>query len=140
MANRIKTIQSLLEKDPGDVFLHYSLAMEFCARSMGVPPMSSTARTGVRREAVPASPPQARPGEQTSEQLSKLAQEQFSLCIQLDPNYLPAYVELGKCYRTACHFQKAREVFAAGLQLAAAQGQPHTQDYIRQQIEGLPNA
>jgi len=104
MANRIKTIQSLLEKDPGDVFLHYSLAMEYVSASQ------------------PAQ-----------------AQEHFGVCIQLDPNYLPAYVELGKCYRTAGHFQKAREVFAAGLQLAAAQAQQHTQDYIRQQVEGLPN-
>jgi tetratricopeptide (TPR) repeat protein len=75
---------------------------------------------------------------QTLDQFSKLAQEQFAICIQLDPNYLPAYVELGKCCRSAGQFQKAREIFAAGLTLAASQGQQHTQDYIRQQIEGLP--
>jgi tetratricopeptide (TPR) repeat protein len=67
-----------------------------------------------------------------------LAQEQFSVCIHLDPNYLPAYVELGKCYRWAGQFPKAREIWSAGLKIAANQGQQHTQDYIRQQLEGLP--
>ncbi len=32
MADRISTIQSMLKKSPGDVFLRYSLAMEFFAR------------------------------------------------------------------------------------------------------------
>jgi tetratricopeptide (TPR) repeat protein len=125
MANRVKTIQSLLEKSPDDVFLHYSLAMELYAASLDA-------------EAAPA--PGAKPGDQTPAQLSELAQQHFGICIQLDPNYLPAYVELGKCHRSAGQFQRAREIFAAGLALAAAQRQQHTQDYIRQQIEGLPKA
>ena len=102
--------------------------------------MSSTARTGVGiAGGPPAPPPSPQPDGQTQAHFNKLAQEQFAICIQLDPNYLPAYVELGKCYRSAGQFQKAREIFNAGLQLAANQGQQHTQDYIRQQIEGLPN-
>lgn len=124
MANRVKTIQSLLEKSPDDVFLHYSLAMELYAASLAAAPPD----------------PGAKPGDQTPAQLSELAQHHFGICIQLDPNYLPAYVELGKCHRSAGQFQRAREIFAAGLALAATQGQQHTQDYIRQQIEGLPKA
>jgi tetratricopeptide (TPR) repeat protein len=125
MANRIKTIQSLLEKSPSDVFLHYSLAMEFCAASLEAAGDAATL-------------PSPQPVDKTPEELRELAQEHFGICIQLDPNYLPAYVELGKCCRSAGQFQKAREIFNAGLTLAANQGQQHTQDYIRQQIEGLP--
>ncbi len=63
---------------------------------------------------------------------------EFRHCIRLDANYLPAYVEAGKCLRSAGRLDDARQVFTSGLELAALQGERHMHDYIRQQLEGLP--
>lgn len=61
----------------------------------------------------------------------------FRRCIELDKQYLPAYVEAGKALRSAGEPAAAREIFSAGLELARAKGESHTADYIRDQLEGL---
>ena len=105
MSERIEQILSMLESEPTDVFLHYSLAMEYASAKRF-------------HEAV----------------------EEFYKCIELDANYLAAYVEAGKCLRSAGRLAEAREMFKKGMDLAAAQGQDHTRDFIRQQIESLPSS
>ena len=64
----------------------------------------------------------------------------FNRCIELDGEYLPAYVEVGKALRSVGDYEAAREIFAAGLEVAARQGQHHVHDYITQQINGLPRS
>ncbi|MHC4294620.1 MAG: tetratricopeptide repeat protein [Planctomycetota bacterium] len=103
MAERIEQIKSLLEASPQDVFLHYSLAMEYA---------------GLNR--------------------IDEALDEFYKCIELDSDYLAAYVEAGKCLRTAGRGDEARKVFTAGLEIAERKGEAHTCDYIRQQLDGLP--
>jgi Flp pilus assembly protein TadD len=66
-----------------------------------------------------------------------LAIEQFRACLELDGNYLPTYVEAGKCYRSVGRFGDARRVFLAGMDVAVAQGEKHTRDFIQQQLDGL---
>ncbi len=95
-------IIKLLEADPKDVFLNYSLGMEYASAS---------------RHAEAAA--------------------QFRKCIELDRAYLPAYVEGGKSLRAAGEIDSARAVFAEGLKLAAAKGDGHVADHIRQQLEAL---
>jgi len=103
MPDRISDILSMLEKDPTDVFLHYSLGMEY-------------ASVGRYDQAV----------------------AQFNRCIELDAGYLAAYSEAGKALRSADLLDEAREMFAAGMKLAAMQGQTHVRDFIRQQLDSLP--
>ena len=102
MADRIAALQKLLARDERDVFLHYSLAMEYFSAGR-----------------------------------HDLAAAQFGRCIELDPNYLAAYVEGAKCHRAAGQLDPAREMFARALDLAQRLKQTHTEDYIRQQLEGL---
>ena len=66
------------------------------------------------------------------------ADAEFARCIELDAAYLPAYVEGGKCLRQAGRLADARTLFQRGLSLAAAKGDGHAQDFIRQQLESLP--
>ena len=103
MAERIEQIKSMLEKDPADVFLHYSLAMEYAA------------------------------GERFDE-----AAEEFGKCVELDDEYLPAYVEAGKSLRSAGRLDEARDIFAAALDVAIAKGETHMRDFIQQQLDALP--
>ena len=102
MPDRIESIRAMIAGNPGDVFLHYSLAMEY-------------ASAGRFDEAVGA----------------------FRECIRLDSEYLAAYVEAGKCLRSAGNFSEAREVFTAAMELAADQGESHMRDFIQQQLDGL---
>ena len=102
MSERIDSIRRMLEKDPSDVFLHYSLAMEY-------------ASAGAHEDAL----------------------AEFRKCIELDEGYLSAYVEAGKSLRSAGRVDEAREMFAAGMELAALQGESHVRDYIQQQLDGL---
>ncbi len=76
--------------------------------------------------------------ELASAELFGQAGEEFLRCIELDASYLPAYVEAGKALRATGQLAGAREIFTAGEHLAADQGQTHTRDHIRQQIESLP--
>jgi Flp pilus assembly protein TadD len=66
------------------------------------------------------------------------AMKEFRRCIELDASYLPAYVEAGKALRAAGRFEEARAMFSAGLALAGKKNEGHTQDFIRQQLEALP--
>ena len=103
MADRIATIQAMLRENPDDVFLHYSLGLEY-------------AGNGDHQKAT----------------------EQFIECTRLDEGYLAAYVEAGKCLRSAGDLAAARERLAEALELAAMQGQEHTRDHIRQLLEAIP--
>ncbi|MHC4982149.1 MAG: tetratricopeptide repeat protein [Planctomycetota bacterium] len=103
MAGRIQAIKTMLEKSPDDVFLHYSLGMEYSA----------------------------------ARRFDEAAAE-FKRCVELDENYLAAFVEAGKSLRSAGRLAEAREILAAALELAGLQGETHTQDYVRQQLESLP--
>jgi Tfp pilus assembly protein PilF len=102
MADRIAALQKLLARDERDVFLHYSLAMEYVSAGR-----------------------------------HDLATAEFGRCIELDANYLAAYVEGAKCNRAAGQLDQARDMFARGLELAKRLGQKHSEDYICQQLEGL---
>ena len=102
MTERIEHIRSMLESSPDDVFLHYSLAMEYVAAKR-----------------------------------CDEAASQFDACINLDADYLPAYVEAGKSLRSAGRLDQARQTFAAGLELAVRQGNHHIRDFIQQQLDGL---
>ena len=102
MNERIRQIRSMLRRDPEDVFLRYSLAMEY----------ASAKRFD---EAV---------GE-------------FNRCVELDSEYLPAYVEAGKSLRSAGRIDEARDKFIAAMELAALQGQAHVRDFIQQQLDAL---
>ncbi len=103
VSDRIAAIQAMIAKSPSDVFLHYSLGMEYAA----------------------------------TDQFAKAVAE-FRNCIQLDPNYLAAYVEAGKAARSDGKLDAARELFATGMDLAAAEGERHMRDFIQQQLDGLP--
>ena len=92
----------MLQERSGDVFLHYSLGMEY-------------ASGGNYGEAV----------------------GQFKRCIELDGEYLAAYVEAGKSLRLAGRLNEARAVFAEALGLADKQNQTHTRDYVQQQLDVL---
>jgi len=102
MTDRIDAIRKLLESDPDDVFLNYSLAMECVA------------------------------AERAEEALAA-----FEACRAIDPAYIPAYVEAGKCARTAGQLDAARELFQEGLKLALKAGDNHIADYLTQQLESL---
>ena len=62
---------------------------------------------------------------------------QFQRCIELDGNYLAAYGEAGKAYRSAGLAEQARAAFQAGVELAGRQGERHVQDFLTQQLESL---
>jgi len=103
MSDRVETIRKMLQKTPDDVFLRYSLGMEYAVAG----------------------------------RFDEAAAE-FKRCIELDEAYLAAYVEHGKCLRSAGRLDEARKVFTAGLELAGTQGETHMRDHIRQQLEALP--
>jgi Flp pilus assembly protein TadD len=62
---------------------------------------------------------------------------QFGRCLEIDPNYVPAYTEGGKALRAAGRIDEARQMFTKGADLAGQQGQAHTRDYLQQQLESL---
>lgn len=65
------------------------------------------------------------------------AAAEFRRCIELDRGYLAAYVEGGKALRSAGKLEGSRELFIDAQKLAAAKGDGHMADYIRQQLETL---
>ena len=103
MTDRVAAIQKLLEKDPDDVFLLYSLGMELASAD--------------------------RPAE---------AVAAFRRCIEIDDDYLPAYVEAGTGLRADGDLAAAGEMFAEAMERAAIQGETHMRDFIQQQLDGLP--
>jgi uncharacterized protein HemY len=66
------------------------------------------------------------------------AAEAFGQCLEVDPDYLAAYVERGKALRETGDLSGAREAFAEAMEVAAAQDETHVQNYIRQQLNSLP--
>lgn len=63
--------------------------------------------------------------------------EAFDKCMELDEQYLPAYVEAGKASRSVGRIDAAGEYFNRAMELAGRLGDAHAQDAIRQQIQGL---
>jgi len=102
MPDRIDKIQQMILKEPNDVFLRYSLGMEYA---------------GANR--------------------FSQAVEAFEQAIGLDADYLPAYVEAGKCLRAGGDLAGARRMFRQAIKLAESQGQTHVGSFVRQQLEGL---
>jgi tetratricopeptide (TPR) repeat protein len=62
---------------------------------------------------------------------------QFARCLEIDPEYLPAYAEAGKTLRAAGKLAEAKQMFSKGVQLATKLGEAHTRDYLQQQLESL---
>ena len=102
MSDRIEGIRHLLAKDPDDLFLNYSLAMELAG------------------------------ADQTDEALAL-----FARCHSLDENYMPAYVEAGKCARAAGRLNDAKDHFRKALELATNAGETHAADGLQQQLDAL---
>jgi uncharacterized protein HemY len=103
MSDRISQIRDLLAKTPDDVFLHYSLGMEFSGR------------------------------QRWDEALAE-----FAACQRLDPDDVPSRVEQAKVLRAAGRTTDARNAFQEALRVAVEAGDTHRQDFIRQQLESLP--
>ncbi len=102
MTDRDQAIKDMLNENPDDVFLLYSLAMEY-------------ASTKNWDEAI----------------------ANFKRCLEVEQNYLAAYVEAGKCLRSAGRLDQAREMLTEAMDLAANQGENHVRDYVQQQLEAL---
>jgi uncharacterized protein HemY len=102
MPNRIEAIQKMLVQNPKDVFLHYSLGMEYASE-------------GRHGDAV----------------------EEFLRCIEVEEDYLAAYVEAGKCLRAAARREEARGMMAAALERAVNQGERHIADFVKQQLDAM---
>jgi len=62
---------------------------------------------------------------------------EFDRCIELDEQYLPAYVEAGKACRSAGQNDKAGAYLNRAMVVAERLGDGHSQDAIRQQLQGL---
>ena len=75
--------------------------------------------------------------ELTAEGNFNQAISEFRKCIDLDVQYLPAYVDAGKTFRAAGKLAEARDIFQAGLAIAIETAQTHVADYITQQLETL---
>lgn len=86
-AERIDHLVSMLEKEPGDLFLNYALGMEY------------------------------------TNDLSKVAdaESQFRIVLGLDPDYIPAYYQLGKLFASLLRIPEALEYYKIGLEKARQQ-------------------
>lgn len=102
MNERIESLEKMLEKDPDDLFAHYSLGMEY-------------ASAGQYDQAV----------------------AEFQRCIELEADYLAAYVEGAKSLRSAGRLGEARKMFSAAMELAARIGEKHACDFIQQQLDSI---
>ncbi|MBI4548135.1 MAG: tetratricopeptide repeat protein [Ignavibacteriae bacterium] len=58
--------------------------------------------------------------------------------LSLDPNYLPAYHQLGLILTTLHRTEGARKIFEKGIQVAVASGNTHAQDEIQEALDELP--
>ena len=61
----------------------------------------------------------------------------FEQCRHVDPTYLPAYVEAGKCARAAGQPDQAKALFERALELAESAGDTHVAANVRQQLQTL---
>ena len=61
----------------------------------------------------------------------------FEQCRLVDPTYVPAYVEAGKCARAAGRLDQAKAMFVRALELAQSAGDTHIAANVRQQLEAL---
>jgi tetratricopeptide (TPR) repeat protein len=84
---RIDTLISMLEKEPGDLFLNYVLGIEYAND------LSSVAD----------------------------AESQFKIVLNLDPNYIAAYYQLGKLLESLLRNPEALECYKVGLEKAKEQ-------------------
>jgi tetratricopeptide (TPR) repeat protein len=54
--------------------------------------------------------------------------------LQNNPNYLAAYYQLGKCYEVQTEFDKARDIYNKGIEVAQKQGQQKTLNELREAL------
>lgn len=77
--------------------------------------------------------------ELTSQERYDEALEAFAACDRIDESYLPAKVEAAKTLRAAGRLGEARNAFALAYEAAGMVGERHVQDFVRQQLESLPD-
>ena len=100
---RVDQIKRLLESEPDDVSLNFSLAMEY--QSAG----------------------------QTEEAL-----RQFDRTLELDANYLAAYVRKGKLLLAEHRFEEARSTYDRGIEVARAANDQHMVSNITEMRDQIP--
>jgi Flp pilus assembly protein TadD len=66
------------------------------------------------------------------------ALRQFDRTIELDPNYLAAYMRKGETLMNHQRFDEARVVLEHGASLARESGQSHMLENINEMLEMLP--
>lgn len=84
---RIDALLSMLQTEPNDIFLNYSLAIEYMGENKLDP-----------------------------------AEEQFLKVLNFQPDYVPAFYQLGKLYELKQMNGKALEILNKGKDLAKQQG------------------
>lgn len=84
---RIAQLQSMLEKEPNDLFLNYALGLEF-AKDLLDP---------------------------------KSAEKQYHQVLQLNPDYLPAFYQLGQLFEQTGKIAEALNFYKTGLEKARLQ-------------------
>jgi tetratricopeptide (TPR) repeat protein len=85
-SERFIQLQQMLKDEPNDLFLNYSIAMEYLS-------------AGDIQKAIKA----------------------FQRTLQLKPDYIPAFYQLGKAYESISEMEKALSYYRQGLDLARLQ-------------------
>ncbi len=57
--------------------------------------------------------------------------------LQRDPNYIPAYHQLGQLYTKLNKTQEAKEIYRKGIDMAGAVGEMHERDEMQEELEEL---
>jgi len=66
------------------------------------------------------------------------ALRQFDRALEIDPNYLAAYMRKGETLTNARRFDEARAVLERGADLARRQGEMHMLENITEMLDALP--
>lgn len=62
------------------------------------------------------------------------AVEGLEKLLQQNPQYLAAYYQLGKCHETQTDTEKAKTIYAAGIEVAQKQGKTKTLNELREAL------
>ncbi|MAT39917.1 MAG: hypothetical protein CL946_09975 [Ectothiorhodospiraceae bacterium] len=65
------------------------------------------------------------------------ARKQFEETLRRDPEYLPAYHQLGQLLGELCEFGEAERIYTTGMQLAAKLGEHHTRSEMEAELDEL---
>ncbi len=84
--SKVDTLLTMLKIEPEDIFLNYSLGLEYVADNN-----------------------------------FDLAEQSFKKTISIQPNYIPAFYQLGKLYEAQQKNEKALNLFKQGLQFSIEQ-------------------